>query len=157
MFYRIYCSWIKHTLYFNAPCLLICLKVPPGMYEEYMTTSHCTKEVILLRQLLAYVGFMQERATSIMCNNQGCIAFAKNPTHHSCTKQINVQHHFIWEKLGEGEISLKCCPMEDMITCMLTKTRAYGKHQGLNGIACLWLLVKWECWSWNIRLLVVIE
>ena len=33
MFSKFYCSWIKHTLYFNAPCLLIFLRVPPGKNE----------------------------------------------------------------------------------------------------------------------------
>ena len=35
-----------------------------------------------------------------MCDNQGCIALAKNPTHNFRTKHIDVQHHFIIEKLG---------------------------------------------------------
>ena len=36
---------------------------------EHMVTSYCTKEAIWLRQLLAYVEFVQERATPIMCDN----------------------------------------------------------------------------------------
>jgi len=28
-------------------------------------------------------------------DNQGCIALSKNPTHHSHTKHIDIQHHFI--------------------------------------------------------------
>ena len=55
-----------------------------------MATGHCTKETVWLKQILADVEYMQERLRSIMCDNQGCIVFAKNPTHHSCTKYINV-------------------------------------------------------------------
>ena len=55
---------------------------------EYMATSQSTKEAIWLRKLLADVGFSQEGATTIMCDNQGCIAFAKNPTHHARTEHI---------------------------------------------------------------------
>ncbi len=62
---------------------------------EYMATSQCTKEAIWLRKLMADVGLVQVGATTIMCDNQGCIALAKNPTHHSCTKHIDIQHHFI--------------------------------------------------------------
>ena len=58
-------------------------------------TKHCTKEAVWLRQLLADIGYVQEGPTSIMCDNQGCIALAKNPTYHSRTKPINVQHHFV--------------------------------------------------------------
>jgi hypothetical protein len=98
---------------------------------EYMAATQCTKEAIWLRKLLADVGFVQERATTIMCDNQGCIALAKNPTHHSRTKHIDVQHHFIREKLESGEISLKYCPTEDMVADVLTKALARERHQRL--------------------------
>jgi hypothetical protein len=62
---------------------------------EYMATSQCTKEAIWLRKLMADVGLVQVGATTIMCDNQGCISLAKNPTHHSRTKHIDIQHHFI--------------------------------------------------------------
>lgn len=98
---------------------------------EYMATSQCTKEAIWLRKLLADVGLVQEGATTIMCDNQGCIALAKNPTHHSRTKHIDVQHHFIREKLEGNEISLKYCPTEDMVADVLTKALAKDRHQRL--------------------------
>jgi len=48
-----------------------------------------------LQQLLVDVGFLQTEATSILYNNQGCIAFVKNLIHISCLKYIDVQHHSI--------------------------------------------------------------
>ena len=62
---------------------------------EYMATSHCSKETVWRQKLLANVGYVQERSPSIMCDNQGCIALAKKPTYHSCTKHIDAHHHFI--------------------------------------------------------------
>ena len=96
-----------------------------------MATSQSTKEAIWLRKLLADVGFVQEGATTIMCDNQGCIALAKNPTHHSRTKHIDVQHHFIREKLESEEIRLEYCPTEDMVADVLTKALAKDRHQRL--------------------------
>ena len=78
---------------------------------KYMATSHCTKKTIWLRQLLADVVYVQEGPTFIMCNSQGYIALVKNPTHHSRIKHIDVQHHFIKEKLENQEICLKYRPM----------------------------------------------
>jgi hypothetical protein len=52
---------------------------------EYMAASQSAKEAVWLRQLMADVGCVQEEATTIMCDNQGCIALAKNPKHHSRT------------------------------------------------------------------------
>ena len=92
---------------------------------EYMTISHCTKETVWLRQVLADVGYVQEGPRSIMCDNQGCIALAKKPTHHSRIKHIDVQHHFIRDRLENQETCLKYCPTEDIIVGVL---RIGSKH-----------------------------
>ena len=66
-----------------------------------------------------------------MYDNQGCIALAKNPTHHFCTKYIDVQHHFIKEKPKNQKICLKYYPTEVMIANVLTKPLAEDRHQTL--------------------------
>ncbi len=80
---------------------------------------------------MADVGLVQVGATTIRCDNQGCIALAKNPTHHSRTKHIDIQHHFIREKLESGEIGLKYCPTQDMVADVLTKALAKERHENL--------------------------
>ena len=98
---------------------------------EYMVTSHYTKESVWFRRLLADVGYVQEKPTSIMCNNEGCIALAKNPTYHYCTKHIDIRHHFIKEKLENQKMYLKYYPMEDMIADVLTRPLANNRYQAL--------------------------
>ena len=66
---------------------------------EFMAASQLVMEVIWLRQFMADVGCMQEKATTIMCNNQSCVALAK--------KHIDVQHHLIREKVEEEVIDLR--------------------------------------------------
>ena len=56
---------------------------------------------------------------------------AKNPTHHSLTKHINVQHKLSREKLENQEVCLKCYLREDMIADVLTKPLAKDRHQVL--------------------------
>ena len=99
--------------------------------ESGVAFSHCIKETIWLRQLLADMKYVQEGLTSIMCDDQRCIALAKNPTHHSLIKYIDVQHHFIIEKLENQEICLKYYPVESMIADVLTKSLAKDRHQTL--------------------------
>jgi hypothetical protein len=94
-----------------------------------MAMSQCTKEAIWLRQLLADVGFVQQGGTQVLCDNQGAIALAKNPTHHSRTKHIDVQHHFIREQVEDQVIELKYVPTQAMVADVLTK--ALGKSQHL--------------------------
>ena len=78
---------------------------------------------------MADVGCVQERATMIMCVNQGCIVLPKNPKHHSCTKHIDVQHHFIREKVEEEVIELRYCSTQEMVADVLTKALARDKHE----------------------------
>ena len=102
------------------------------MKVEYMAISHCTKKVVWLWQLLADVGYVQGGSTSIMYNNQGCLALAKNPTCHSHTKHIDVHHHFVREKLEYQKICLKYYLAEDMIADVLTKPLAHDRHPNIN-------------------------
>jgi hypothetical protein len=96
---------------------------------EYMATSQGIKEAIWLRQLLEDVGFVQENATKMECDNQGCIALAKNPTHHSRTKHIDIQYHFIREKIEHEVIDLQYCPSQYMVADVLTKALPKVRHK----------------------------
>ena len=80
---------------------------------------------------MADVRCKQVGGTLVMCDNQGAIALAKNPVHHARTKHIDVQHHFVREKVERGLIRLEYCPTEDMMADVLTKALARDKHERL--------------------------
>ena len=67
----------------------------------------------------------------ILCRTsyEPTVVLAKNFTHHPRTKHIDIQCHFIRDKLENQEICLKYCPMENMIADMLTKPLAKDRHQ----------------------------
>lgn len=48
-----------------------------------MGMNQCTKEAIWLGELMGNTGCLQEETTTIMCNNKGSMAFARNPTNHN--------------------------------------------------------------------------
>jgi hypothetical protein len=98
---------------------------------EYMATTQAAKEAIWLRQLMADVGCVQGGATTIMSDNQGSIALAKNPKHHSRTKHIDVQHHFIREVVEDEVVELRYCRTQDMVADVLTKALARERHETL--------------------------
>ena len=95
---------------------------------EYMASTHATKEAIWLRSLLKDFGFEQVGATIINTDSQGSLALAKNPTHHSRTKHIDIQHHFVREQIELQTIELQYCPTEEMTADVLTKPLARIKH-----------------------------
>ena len=90
---------------------------------EYIGQTQATKEAIWLKSLLVELGTEDDgpSATIIHCDNQGAIALAANPVFHARTKHINIQHHFVREKVAEGKIQLNYVPTEQQIADGLTK------------------------------------
>src|SRR3954463_7344061 len=86
-----------------------------------MVITHATKEAIWLRSLMNKLGYDQSTPTLIYEDNQSCIALAKNPIHHARIKHIDIQHHFICDKVETKEIELAYCPTDEMVADVLTK------------------------------------
>jgi len=85
----------------------------------------------MMRQLMNDVGLEQVKSTPIMFDNQGTIVLVTNPTHHSHTKCIDIQHHFICKKDESGVIEMKYVPMEYMVAHVLTKAVEKPHHEAL--------------------------
>ncbi len=88
---------------------------------KYISVTQAAKEAIWLRQLLKDMGYEQKALTILYEDNQGCIMLSKNPVYHARTKHIDIQHHFIREKVEQKQVELKYCPMNKMIIDILTK------------------------------------
>jgi hypothetical protein len=107
---------------------------------EYMALTQPTKEVIWLRFLLSEILDRQYKklpSITIFADNQGCIALAHNPKYHARTKHINIQHHFVREKVEGGEVSLEYTPTGVIVADCLTKTlprEKFVQHRASVGI-----------------------
>jgi hypothetical protein len=62
---------------------------------EYIADGHATKQALWLQSLLGELNFPQTDATFIKSDNVGAISRTNDPTFHTRTKHIDVQHHFI--------------------------------------------------------------
>jgi len=91
---------------------------------EYIGQTNATKEAIWLRRLLNEIqpeAAYKAQATIIYCDNQGAIALAKNPQFHARTKHIDIQHHFVRDKVTEGAVELQYIGTESQVADGLTK------------------------------------
>ena len=88
---------------------------------EYMAAASAAQEAIHLRRLMASVGQSMSSATIMLEDNQGCIALAHNPVHHSRSKHIDLRAHFIREKVAQGVVDLKYIPTDKQLADILTK------------------------------------
>lgn len=100
---------------------------------EYMSSTQACKEAIWWRALLGelQLGFNKSDPTTILADSQGCIALAKNPEFHARTKHIDVQHHFVREKVAEGVVILKYISTNEMGADIMTKAVPRVKFQYL--------------------------
>ena len=67
----------------------------------------------------------------LQLDNQAAIAISKNPQHHSRTKHIDVQHHYIREKVLEGLINPSYVASAENAADILTKPLSKEKHEGM--------------------------
>jgi hypothetical protein len=96
---------------------------------EYMAATEATKEATWLRAFLDDLGFKQMNPTPVLDDNQSCISLTKNPTYHARTKHIDIQHHFVRDKVEDGDVSFQFCGTDKMVADILTKPLAKLKYQ----------------------------
>ena len=104
---------------------------------EYMALTEAAKEATWLRRLFDELGF-QQKSTIIHEDNQSCIALAKNPVHHARSKHIDIQHHFIRDKVNSEEIKLVYTPTEEMVADVMTKALPAPKFSKCREKMGLW-------------------
>ena len=57
---------------------------------EYKAACIAACEAVWLRRILQDIGVLVEDATVLKCDNQSCMAIAKNPMFHARTKHIEI-------------------------------------------------------------------
>ena len=62
-----------------------------------------------------------ERPMKLYCNNKSVISIAHNPVQHDRTEHIEVDMHFIMEKLESGLICTPFVSSKDQLVDVLTK------------------------------------
>ena len=82
---------------------------------EFRAMAHGICEGIWLRRLLKELKISDEETMRIFCDNQSAISIVKNPVQHDRTKHVEIDRHFIKEKIEEGTIKMMCVP-----TCLQT-------------------------------------
>jgi Reverse transcriptase (RNA-dependent DNA polymerase)/Integrase core domain len=78
-------------------------------------------ELLWIKKLLTELGFKPENEMQLFCDNKAAIDISHNPVQHDRTKHIEVDRHFIKEKLDSNIISLPFVRSQEQIADILTK------------------------------------
>ena len=57
----------------------------------------------------------------LYCDNKSAIAIAHNPVLHDRTKHVEIDKHFIKEKIDSGQICMPYLPTTEQVADILTK------------------------------------
>ena len=91
---------------------------------EYRGMALGVCELLWLRNILRDLGIKPQETMKLYCDNTSAIAIAHNPIQHDRTKHVEVDRHFIKEKLDAGIITFPFVKSEDQLANVLTKALA---------------------------------
>jgi hypothetical protein len=68
---------------------------------EYKAMANATAEIIWIHTLLKELGLFSPPTTKIWCDNLGATYLSANPVSHARTKHIEVDYHFVHERVAQ--------------------------------------------------------
>ena len=99
---------------------------------EFRALSLGICEGIWLKRVLYELRVPVEGSMKMFCDNQSTISIAKNPVHHDRTKHVEIDRHFVKEKIEADIISLQYIPTNQQIADILTKAVPRKIFEDLN-------------------------
>ncbi|KAL4022534.1 hypothetical protein IC575_016271 [Cucumis melo] len=88
---------------------------------EYRAMSLGICEEIWLQKVLSDLHQECETPLKLFCDNKAVISIANNPVQHDRTKHVEIDRHFIKERLDSGSICIPYIPSSQQIADVLTK------------------------------------
>jgi hypothetical protein len=88
---------------------------------EYRAVANAAAECIWLRQLLTELQCAVTKATVAYCDNVSAVYMSANPVHHKRTKHIELDIHFVRERVQLGDLRVLHVPTGEQYADIMTK------------------------------------
>lgn len=90
---------------------------------EYMALAACIQELIYVKTVFLSINCIYEsvKCPVVYCDNQGCIALAKNPVMNRRSRHIDIKFHFLRDVVEKEEVKLSYLQTDLMPADVLTK------------------------------------
>jgi hypothetical protein len=96
--------------------------VPRSSAEaEYRIVANGVAEATLLRQLLHELQTPPSRCTFVYCDNISAMYLSTNPVQHQRTKHVEIDLHFVREKVAIGQVCVLHVPTTSQFADIFTK------------------------------------
>jgi hypothetical protein len=88
---------------------------------EYRTVANAVAETTRLHQLLLELHAPLRRATLVYCDNISAVYMTSNPVQHQHTKHIEIDLHFVKERVATGALGVLHVPTTSQYADIFTK------------------------------------
>ncbi|XP_028063232.1 uncharacterized protein LOC114266531 [Camellia sinensis] len=98
---------------------------------EYRALAHTAAELSWLTMLLTEMGISSSTTPVLWCDNLPAMALASNPVFHSRSKHIDIDCHFVREKILAKQFVVQYIPTVDQLADLFTKPLSVSRFQYL--------------------------
>ncbi|KAK2990712.1 hypothetical protein RJ640_009878 [Escallonia rubra] len=98
---------------------------------EYRAMAFTTVELTWLSFLLRDVGIVQHHPSTLFCDNLAALYMSINPVFHARTKHIEVDYHFVREKVAIGSLVIQFVSSNQQLADIFTKPLSRDAFQHL--------------------------
>lgn len=88
---------------------------------EYKAIADMSVEVTWLISLLTELRVSFEAPLKLWCENLGTTYLCANPVFHTRTKHVEINYHFVRDKVAKGEIQVNFISTKDQLADLFTK------------------------------------
>jgi histone deacetylase 1/2 len=89
--------------------------------SEYKAVANATAELIWVEALLNELGVRQDSPPVLWCDNIGATYLSSNPVFHARTKHIEVDFHFVRERVAQKRLHVRFVSSKDQLADIFTK------------------------------------
>ncbi|PNY13707.1 putative copia-type protein, partial [Trifolium pratense] len=122
-------STTGYCVFLGANCISWSSKKQPTVARssteaEYRSMAHTTAELTWITYLLQDIDVSLPRAPQLFCDNISALHMSVNPVFHARTKHIELDYHFVREKVAMGALVTRYTPTSSQIADVFTKPLA---------------------------------
>lgn len=88
---------------------------------EYTTAAATGTEIMWMREFFDKIGYDISKPSPLYLDNASAIQVAKNPEHQSTMKHVHRSHHWLRERVEEGDIRVQHVPGAENVADIFTK------------------------------------
>ena len=107
--------------FLNSPCEDHWNAVRSSAKAKYRAMASTTSELIWLKQLLKELQFGEVTQMKLICDNQIALHISSNPFFHERTKHIEIDCHFVREKIILGDIKTEFVNSNNQLADIFSK------------------------------------